>query len=276
MIAVSFTCWVGSILTGNYSQVDRLWSIIPFVYCWLFALRPLWTPHQFDLRTIVMSALCTLWGLRLTFNFWRKGGYKSGHEDYRWPVLRQQMHPILFQVFNFVFIAFVQNILLYLLVAPTYIAMKVSEGDVPSPFNWKDLVVTFLWFFFFLGEIVSDQQQWNFQTQKYSLLQKRKPLTGEFKNGFKSSGLYKYSRHPNFFCEISIWWCFWLFTLSSTGTYLPNWATVGPLALTFLFHGSTNFTESLTEKKYPNYVAYQNTTSRLIPWFPRTNKIKRG
>ena len=68
-----------------------------------------------------MALLSTLWGLRLTYNFWRKGGYSSGGEDYRWPVLRKKLNNrCLFTLFNLAFISFYQNILLLLIALPSY------------------------------------------------------------------------------------------------------------------------------------------------------------
>lgn len=64
-------------LTGYWSVVDRLWSIVPFVYAVVYAL---FAPG--NQRVCLIAALTTLWGLRLTFNFWRKGGY-AHEEDYR-------------------------------------------------------------------------------------------------------------------------------------------------------------------------------------------------
>jgi steroid 5-alpha reductase family enzyme len=80
VVAITF---VTSSLTGNYSQVDKLWSVIPFVYCWIVVT---------DARTVLMAIVATLWGVRLTWNFNRRGGYKwpmwDGDEDYRWKHLQ--------------------------------------------------------------------------------------------------------------------------------------------------------------------------------------------
>lgn len=55
-------------------KVDRIWSIVPFVYCWLLASRPVWIPgEKLNERLVIMTFLCTFWGLRLSYNFWRKG-----------------------------------------------------------------------------------------------------------------------------------------------------------------------------------------------------------
>ncbi len=65
--------------------------------------------------------------------------------------------------------------------------------------------------------------------------------------------------------EQVLWWCFYLFGVSATGEWL-NVTLVGPALLTLLFHGSTNFTESISLSKYPEYADYQRRVSRLVPW----------
>ena len=80
--------WITSLITKEHSWVDRLWSIVPVVYVWIFAAFA----GLADARLTIMAILVTLWGARLTFNFARKGGY-SGTEDYRWPILRSRINP---------------------------------------------------------------------------------------------------------------------------------------------------------------------------------------
>ena len=153
-----------------------------------------------------------------------------------------------------------------------------------EPFNILDgsLVISFL--VLFAIEIIADQQQWNFQTQKYKWLdaQKTKEKTKftpteieDFKRGFLVKGLFRFSRHPNFFAEISLWWVVYAFSISSQYSKLKNnfeysllinYSILGPFFLTLLFHGSTNLTEKISLKKYPKYAEYQSRVSRLIPF----------
>src|SRR5437899_6824186 len=84
-----------SIASREYSWVDRIWSVVPVVYVGIFAGAAGFA----DVRLDVLFGLVALWGLRLTFNFARKGGYASGGEDYRWAVLRGRLAPWQFQLF---------------------------------------------------------------------------------------------------------------------------------------------------------------------------------
>lgn len=93
----------------NYSQVDRLWSILPLVYNCHYALWAHLTglPTQ---RLDHVMAVTILWGVRLTFNYWRKGGYSIGSEDYRWAKVKAYIGPFWMFIFNIVFISLAQNV----------------------------------------------------------------------------------------------------------------------------------------------------------------------
>lgn len=105
----SHSSFIASIIGQNCSKVDQLWSLVPVVYSWHFHYHDsLLHKGRLNPRTLFVSLLITLWGLRLSFNFWRKGGYGNlitHEEDYRWPILRKKMHPVLFLLFNLSFIA---------------------------------------------------------------------------------------------------------------------------------------------------------------------------
>jgi len=85
---------------------------------------------------------------------------------------------------------------------------------------------------------------------------------------FVQSGLWRVSRHPNFFFEQSQWWLIYLFGAVAAGTPLV-WTVAGAALLTLLFIGSTIFTESITRGKYPEYADYQARVSPIVPWIPK-------
>lgn len=256
---IAFT-YFASVLTKNYSQVDRLWSVIPVVYVALFAAAA----HWHDTRLNVMAALVAAWGARLTFNFARKGGYRRGGEDYRWPILRGRLGPVKFQLFNATFIAPYQNVLLLLISLPAYVAWQHQD----MPFGAVDAAIAAVCLLALIGETVADQQQWRFHQHKAALA-----ATGAVANPpFLTTGLFRFSRHPNFFCEQTQWWCMYAFAVSASGQWLQL-GLPGPVLLTLLFHGSAAFTESLSLKKYPSYAEYQRTTSRQLPWLPHKHGV---
>ena len=255
-IAVCALTWVLSIITREHSWVDRIWSIIPVVYLWVFAAGGDFT----DWRLNIMAILGTLWGARLTFNFARKGGYARGGEDYRWPILRARMPRWMYEIFNIVFIVIYQNVLLLLITLPAFTILIAG----PTPLNAVDVFLTFIFLGLLVLETVADQQQWNFHQQKRAQIAAGKRPHAEF----LSTGLFAYSRHPNFFAEQAQWWVIFLFAATAAGS-LFEWTIIGPILLTLLFIGSTRFTEAITVSKYPAYADYQKRVSMLIPWWPR-------
>lgn len=243
--------WLLSLVTREFSWVDRIWSLIPIVYVGVFA----GTANFADARLNLMLALVTLWGLRLTFNFARKGGYAPGGEDYRWKILRDRMKPWQFQLFNLVFIVVYQNFLLLLITLPADVALRHR-----TPLGWPDVVAAVAFLAFLIGETIADQQQWKFQQRKRAEIEAgREPAAG-----FLSTGLFAWSRHPNFFFEQAQWWTVYAFGAIAAGAVL-NWTIVGPILLTLLFIGSTRFTESISRSRYSAYPEYQKRVSMLVP-----------
>ncbi|MDP3950207.1 DUF1295 domain-containing protein [Microbacterium sp.] len=260
----SAACWLLSLFTRDTSWVDRAWSVVPVIYVWIFAVAAL-TSGADATRLVAMALLVTAWGARLTFNFARKGGY-TGTEDYRWAILRGRMRPWQFQDFNLLFIIGFQMTLLVLITLPAHIALQN-----PSPFTGWDAVFTVLFLGLLIGETVADQQQWNFHRRK---------ATGQA-SGFLTTGLFRYSRHPNFFFEQAQWWVFYAMgaaaaAASGLGFFggALNWTIIGPALLTALFIGSTIFTESISASRYPEYAEYRRTTSMIVPLPPRAAALR--
>eukprot|EP00600_Ochromonadales_sp_CCMP1393_P010006 CAMPEP_0174955158 /NCGR_PEP_ID=MMETSP0004_2-20121128/828_1 /TAXON_ID=420556 /ORGANISM="Ochromonas sp., Strain CCMP1393" /LENGTH=109 /DNA_ID=CAMNT_0016203059 /DNA_START=534 /DNA_END=863 /DNA_ORIENTATION=- len=98
----------------------------------------------------------------------------------------------------------------------------------------------------------------------------------EIRQGFYQSGLFKYSRHPNYFAEQSMWVTVYLFSITPPGSKLVNWTITGCIQLILLFMGSMSFGESITLGKYPEYQEYQKSTSQCIPMLPRVSKPASG
>lgn len=245
------------------SIVDRLWSVQPVLYCWHFYLS------QPNPRLLVMSVLVTIWGSRLTYNFIAKGGY-SGGEDYRWKEIRTWYPGWRYEVFNLVFICAFQQLEILAFSVPAVAALQA-----PTPLNSLDAGAAGLCALLVLGEAVSDRQMFVFQTEKYRRINAGLPL-GEYSRGFIETGLWSCSRHPNYFCEVSFWWMFYLFSVAATGELL-NWTILGTVFLTCMFvvpQGSLDVTEALSSRKYASYPEYQQRVSRFFPWFPRKGAAK--
>ena len=274
--------------TGDYSWVDRLWSTAPVVFVWVFTVRGGMVP-----QAVVVATLVSLWGARLTFNFARRRGFTSA-EDYRWPVLRERIaSPIVWQLFNLFFICGFQIALLVLFTSPVAVVAGVS-GPMSTPPGIMFIVLSLLFVMFLVLETIADQQQWNFQSAKHGSKRDRAPGAGtsdsgtsdsqtqsvagtdaraqrhaaDIERGFRTTGLFRFSRHPNYFAEVMIWWTVYFLSIVPTGVLL-HWTIVGPVILTALFVGSTVFTESISAARYPEYQEYRRRTSAIVPWFAR-------
>lgn len=132
-------------LTKEYSWVDRIWSILPIVYSAYFLyFQASCDFFQITLRQWIMFGCVTAWGLRLTYNFYRKGGFKKGGEDYRWEYIRKNYHWFLVELLNFFFISYYQLVLIFMFSAPIYFASNLY-------FNIFDIGLTALWLLLFVG-----------------------------------------------------------------------------------------------------------------------------
>jgi steroid 5-alpha reductase family enzyme len=307
---VSFYCFIASLASKNYSWIDRLWSILPPSYAiWMTQsftdLLDLPDPLQLWLvypKLAIMLFLPLLWGCRLTYNFYRKGGYTAENEDYRWGWMRQNTilkNPIIFQIFNATFISTYQTIILMLLVHPMYLVINVLNADKYHPIgsiSFLDILLTITFLTLLFIEWLADEQQWEY----YSLRTRfkngelgRRGSIGEcwdrndLKLGFNTKGLFSYSRHPNFIAEFSMWFVyatfalpyffidnvinnitvyqkFGQFSLFSVFSH-PCSVYLGAVLLWLIFLGSTPLTEFISCSKYPEYKEYQKTTPRLLP-----------
>ena len=262
MLTVVVVCFLVSEITKNYSQVDKLWSLMPIVYAGItLAAFPT------SLRLWLMTILVAFWGIRLSYNFSRKGGYNivpwKGEEDYRWNIMRKQ--PALkgrlrFGLFNILFISFYQQLLILLFSTPLLIAAQYNN----SPLNIYDAIPAVLMFTFIVIETIADKQLFDFQQQKQNRKPREARLEDSFKKGFLSQGFFSKVRHPNFAAEQAIWVCFYFFGVTASGQWF-NWTSTGVILLIMLFQGSSVLTENISSKKYPDYTLYQKYVPRFVP-----------
>ena len=262
--SAAFCFFVGE-ATGNNSQMDKLWSLLPIAYTWIIAVK-----GGMSTRLVVMAVLATLWGIRLTFNFARKGAYKlkfwEGEEDYRWQIVRTgpafENRRWAWMLFDLLFISIYQNALVLMTTFPALVAMRSD-----TPFGWIDWVAAILMFGFILWETIADEQQWAFQTAKWKMIKegrKLEELPAPYNKGFNTVGLWNRSRHPNYFAEQSIWACFYLFSIGA-GMGILNWSVIGALLLVVLFQGSSSLAEEISGGKYPEYEKYCASVPRFFP-----------
>ncbi|KAF7312143.1 hypothetical protein MIND_00226700 [Mycena indigotica] len=303
----SAATYVVSIITGNVSQVDRLWTFLPTIYSAYFALLPLWpneqpfilapytpssvgiVPGAFNPRALMMLGLILTWMFRLSYNTYRRGLFSLKDEDYRWAVLRSQLHPVLFHITNLTFISFIQNVLLLGLSVPAYIAAT----QPPQPLQIRDYFVIALTLVVLGLEFTADNQQYSYQTFKHTPRRYHEHFMWagarldwtktDSERGFLTRGLWAWSRHPNFLCEQSFWWIMnfaCLPSLPTAATFIsiaktpvfdlntllePIIPFIPSIALSALFFSSTLYTEAITLSKYPHYRSYQARVGMFSP-----------
>jgi steroid 5-alpha reductase family enzyme len=239
--------WLFSLKIKDASIVDIFWGtgfvIVGWVY---FAL----TPDGFLTRKLILMALVTIWGLRLSLHIGFRNIGKG--EDYRYIKWREE-HGQKWWYLSYFQVFFLQGFLMWIISLPL-LAAQFYAG--PGRITWLDGIAILVCLVGFFFEAVGD---WQLSQFKKDPGNKGKLLT---------SGVWRYSRHPNYFGDAAQWWGFYLFALS-TGS---GWFTfISPLIMTILLRnvsGVTMLEKSLQQTK-PGYEEYIASTSPFIPWFPK-------
>ncbi len=260
-------CFTVGELTGNNSQMDKLWSLLPIAYVWVAALF-----GGMRIRAVILAVLVTVWGIRLTVNFARKGAYSirfwEGKEDYRWQILRKKpvlKNRLVWALFDLFFISVYQNGIVLAICLP---AVAVAFSD--APLGWTDALAVVFSCAALALETVADEQQWRFHSEKKRLLEEGKKLEDlpePYRKGFNTTGIWAFSRHPNYLGEQSFWIGIYLFVLGIGATAVPgfHWTVCGCLLLVLLFLGSSVLGEKITSGKYPEYARYRKRVFKYLP-----------
>lgn len=245
--------FIFNLVTDEYSWTDRLWSTLPIVIAWFYYLKS-------SNKTLLLSVfLITLWGIRLTFNFARKGGY-SNEEDYRWSYLKKKIGPgFKWKLFSLFFIAIYQQLLFIAFTLPLYLSTRDN-----TQINTLTYIFSIIAILFLIIETLADQIQWVFQESKHGRRDKKEKYNKDYEQGFLSSSLFSISRHPNYLGELGFWYSIYFVASSTVNNYF-NYTLIGAILLTLLFIGSVIFTENISQEKYPNYKNYKKQVSAVFP-----------
>ena len=234
-----------SIFKKRNDIVDIAWGIGFILASW----SSLFLSSNYSPKHLLVSLLITLWGLRLALHIYSRNRNKK--EDYRYLAWRKEWGKN-FYLRSYLQIYMLQALLLFLVVSP----VLILNHSVSVDFNSFDILALSIWLFGFIFEAVSDYQ--------LSLFIKK----SENKGKIVQSGLWRYSRHPNYFGEVTLWWGIFLFAFSST---LNPLTLIGPLTITILILFVSGI--PLLEKKYdhnPQYLEYRKKTSIFFPLPPKT------
>jgi len=240
--------WLLSLKLNNFSFVDVTWSYALAFIAPLYALLG----GGFTQRKIIAVTMAVLWSARLgTYLFFRVQGHHP-HEDVRYEVLREKWKDELAKNFFFFFQA--QAVLIVLLSVPVLLACLN-----PAPqLSLIEMIGAMVWLIGLSGEALSDAQMQRFKSDPAS------------KGKVCQVGLWRYSRHPNYFFESVVWWSFWLFACGSPW----GWTTVYAPAMILYFllrvTGIPLTEECAVKSKGDAYRDYQRTTSAFVPWPPKS------
>ena len=200
-----------------------------------------------------MNTLVSIWGLRLAWHITSRNKGKT--EDYRYLAWRRQWGK-WFYLRSYAQVYLLQGFLLYLIALP----VLAINNSMASPLRWLDLIGLVVWLLGFLFETVGDAQLAQFIKHSAN------------KGKLMQSGLWAYTRHPNYFGEVTLWWGVWITSLSSTS----NWLSVlGPLTITLLILKVSGI--PLLERKmakHPDFPAYKRRVSVFFPLPPRNTLRK--
>lgn len=247
IVVAAFLTWAMSVWKHDVSIVDSMWGVF-ILLATLAYVAPLEEPTP---RSALMSALVAAWALRLTvYITWRNRGHG---EDPRYQAIRKRNEPNF--AFKSLYLVFGLQAMLAWIVSAAPFAAVASD----APLNPLDFVGAAVFVFGLLYESIADWQLARFKAQKSN------------RGLVMDRGLWRYSRHPNYFGEFIVWWGAWLIAVAAGGW----WSIVSPLLMSLLLLRVTGVVllEQDMRERRPAYAAYQARTNAFFPGPPREEAI---
>jgi len=244
--ALMLVMWVVSVLMKNASIVDIVWGLGFVLVAWVVRLT---TDQGDDARQWLLVAMTTVWGVRLaTYLFVRNHG---NGEDYRYRAMRKHYGP-RFGVISLYSVFGLQGLLMFVVSLP----VQLGQADATPGLGVVAAIGVVLWTVGMFFESVGDAQLAQFK--------KNPDSAGKVMN----EGLWRYTRHPNYFGDACVWWGIGL-VAAETGT--GAWGLIGSAVMTFLLRRVSGVTmlEKTIGRRRHGYDEYIRTTSPFIPRPPR-------
>lgn len=237
---------------GNSSFYDAYWSVIPPVLALYWWSRS--GPGVDQLRCWLLIALVLIWAVRLTAN-WVYGFPGLHHEDWRYAMLRDRAGRFEFPV-DLVAIHLIPTLQVFAGLLPVYVSLTHPGRDV----RWLSVLAFVVGLAAVTLELVAD-------VQLHRFVALRRP--GEVMD----RGLWRWSRHPNYFGECGFWFALALFGVAAAPTD-AWWLFVGVLAMLAMFLGaSIPLMEQRSLQRRPNYSAVVERVPRFVPRPPRRTPV---
>jgi steroid 5-alpha reductase family enzyme len=236
---------VASLLKRDASIVDVFWGVGFVVAACVYAL----SREERTLRGDLVLGLATLWGLRLSlYILWRN---RREGEDYRYREMREKS-PGSFALRSLFTVFWFQALLLWGLSMPLYQAQAAGpEGLTP----WDGLGIGL----FAVGFVFEAGGDWQLARFRGNPANQGKVM---------DRGLWRYTRHPNYFGDAVVWWSFFCFALATPRSL---WTVYSPVVMTLLLMrvSGVPLLEKKLEKSKPGYRRYAEETNAFFPWLPR-------
>ncbi len=248
-VVATIVIFIFSMIFNNSSFYDPYWSVIPICLAGAFIYL---APEGVDLtRQIVVFLLVFAWGARLTYN-WARGWTGLHHEDWRYVDLQNQTGKAYWLV-SFSGIHMFPTLLVFAGCIP----LLSSLGQNTASFGIIDIIAT----------LVTATAIWIEATADNQLRQFR--LTNTDKSKYLQSGLWAYSRHPNYFGEIMFWWGLFFFALA--GGLDNGWMVIGAVSITLLFYFiSLPMIDKRMLERRPHYAERMKKVSSIVLWPPKS------
>ena len=238
--------WLLSIFLKNVSIVDIFWGlgfiiVNTFYFCSL---------HEIYTRHILVLILVSIWGLRLTIYLANRNIGKK--EDFRYQEFRKRYGINRYWWVSFFQVFLLQGFLILIISLPLLGASFYTKSN---DLMGLDYLAILIWVIGFIFESIGD-----FQLSKF----KSNPNN---KGKVLDKGLWKYTRHPNYFGDTFIWWAYAIFSVSA-GSY---WPIIGSVIMTILIIkvSGVSLLEKTLKNKKPGYEEYIRKTNSFFPWFPK-------
>ena len=247
-IAATLVIFAFSLVMNNSSMYDPFWSLIPV------GIGLYWFWPQVDgsvtFRAVAIMLVLSCWGLRLTWNFLVSWPGMQ-HEDWRYREFREKFGALYWLV-SLSGIHFFPTLIVFAGMLPVWASSQNLEV-----WHWLEMVGLTTGLGAVLIQGVADTQL------------RRHRASNPPKGSILDTGLWKYSRHPNYFGEVLIWWSLALFGFASAPESVWVWS--GAIAMTCLFvFSSVPWTDRKTMDSRPRYAERMKKVSGLVPWFPKS------
>lgn len=244
ILGVGVIAWAVSVAIRNVAFVDSLWSLFFLLAAIVFAA----SAWPLGARGLLVTVLVAIWALRLSIYITARNWGEP--EDYRYQKIRANNEPGF--AFKSLYIVFgLQGVLAWIIAMPLVPAIMIPGGIGPV-----EIIAAVLWLVGFVFEAGGD----------YQLARFKRDTSNEGR--VLDSGLWRYTRHPNYFGDFCVWWAFYLFAFSAGGW----WTILSPVLMTLLLlkvSGVALLEKTITGRR-PEYAEYIRRTNAFFPGAPKS------